>query len=503
MDRLKALLHRHLRMVWGHRWAALVVAWLICLGGWAAVYSIPNQFETNARLYVDADAVLTPLLKGIAADNSPTAQLDILQRTLLSRPNLEKLISKTSLDLSVNNQAERDRLVQRLAKDIKVTSETKTLFSISYRSKSPQQAFEVVQTLLNIFVESATGANRSDMENARNFLEHQIASYEQQLRAAERRRAEFRATYIDLLPSDANGGASRLDLARSQLQSLQGQLQDATMRRDALKQELAAMSQSLPAAGEPGSPVAAPSKLQAAKDQLAELQLKYTDKHPDVVALKALIPTLQAQGGGGPTARTARGGALPNPTYEQTRLRLLDAEAQVSSLERQVRDGTKDRDRLETMARTAPGVQAEYQNLDRDYNVLRKNYEELLDRREAASIAQAANTQADKVKLQVVDPPQVPRTPVAPNRMLLIPAVLVFGLGGGIGLAIILGQLDRSFRTLEDLRSLGLPVLGAVSLSSVIPVRRRLASALGFSVAVLLLVVICGGLIGRILVGSA
>lgn len=504
MDSLKALLQRHISTAWAHRWAALAIAWLICLGGWAGVYLIPNQFETNARLYVDADAVLTPLLKGLAADNSPTSQLDILQRTLLSRPNIEKLISKTNLDLTAGSQADREKLVQRLSKDIKISSETKTLFSITYRNRDPHLAYDVVQTLLNIFIESATGANRSDMENARTFLDHQIASYEQQLRAAEKRRAEFRAKYVDLLPSDANGGSTRLDIARSQLQSLQGQLQDATIRRDAMKQELASTAQSAPGPGEPGSAISAPSKLQAAKDQLAELELRYTSQHPDVIGLKALISKLQAQGSDATAARSVRQSAgTPNPAYEQTRLRMIDAEAQVASLQRQTQDGTKELDRLETMARTAPGVQAEYQNLDRDYNVLRKNYEELLDRRESASIAQAANTQADKVKLQVVDPPQVPRTAVSPNRVLLIPAVLAAGLAGGIGCAFLLGRLDRSFRTLEDLRSLGLPVLGGISMAASIPVRRRVFSALGFSFAVLLLVVLCGGLVGRILVGSA
>ncbi len=71
--------------------------------GWVGVYLVPNQFESSARLYVDADAILTPLLRGLAADSAPTTQLEILQRTLLSRPNLEKLISKTDLDLTINS----------------------------------------------------------------------------------------------------------------------------------------------------------------------------------------------------------------------------------------------------------------------------------------------------------------------------------------------------------------------------------------------------------------
>ncbi len=284
------------------------------------MYLVPNQFESSARLYVDADAILTPLLRGLAADSAPTSQLEVLQRTLLSRPNLEKVISKTDLDLSINGPSDRERLLQDLASGIQVKPQTKNLFTITYRNRSAKVAHDVVQTLLTIFVESATGSNRIDMENARRFLEHQISSYEQQLRAAEKRRADFRAKYSDILPPTLNTDAaytSTTETARSNLRSLDGKLQDSIIARDTLRHELANTPPMLVVEAAPKGPVSSAglaipqgkSRLQEAEDQLTMLLLKDTDRHPDVIAQKKLIEALKASPeGAAPAAGSGDGG---------------------------------------------------------------------------------------------------------------------------------------------------------------------------------------------------
>jgi polysaccharide chain length determinant protein (PEP-CTERM system associated) len=500
----------------------VMVAWLICGLGWVGVYLIPNQFESSARLFVDADAILTPLLRGLAAESAPTTQLEILQRTLLSRPNMEKLISKTDLDLSINSPSDRERLIARLADTIRVVPQTKNLFTITFRDKSPKMAHDVVQTLLTIFIESATGNNRSDMDNARHFLEHQIASYEQQLRAAEKRRADFRARYIDILPNAANPGVPALEAARNNVSALDGKLQDVVMARDALKDEVdktppmlvaeTAQQQMAQAMGLP----AAKTRLEEAQDQLRLLLLRDTENHPDVIAQRKLIESLKtappdtprlpapAAAAGRPAVTT--GGtnrSVPNPVYDQLKVKLIDADSQVASLQRQRDAAVAYRERLEKIQQEQPGLIAEYENTDRDYTVLRKSYEELLSRLQSANIAQAADTQADKVKLQIVDPPEVPRLPVAPNRIMLVTGVLLAGCAAGLGVTVLFGQVDNSFSTADDLRSLGLPVLGGISVLGLASLRQRLTTVARFGVAVVLLVGIYGGLLLHILRSSA
>lgn len=513
MDPIRLLIRQYINAAWRRRWTGVIVAWLVCACGWAAVAFIPNEYESSARLYVDADAVLTPLLNGIAADSAPASQLELIQRTLLSRPNLEKVISKTDLDLTVANPSDRERLIRQLSGDIRVVPQTRNLFTITYRDKSPKLAHDVVQTLLTIFVESATGGNRTDMENARRFLEHQISSYEQQLRAAEKRRADFRVKYMDVLPNDMSPSSFGVEQSRSQVKQLEGQLQDATSKRNALKKEVdqtpnllvvenTASSGNLAAGG-------GPTRLAQAEQQLRELMLRDTEQHPDVIAQKKLIAELKASPdkANAPVTPTANPNdvkrSVPNPIYDNLKVKLVDADAQLASLQRQLDEANQVKDRLEKLQREQPGLLAEFQNMDRDYGVLRKNYEELLSRLQAANIAQAADTQADKVKLQIVDPPEIPRIPVAPNRVLLVSAVLVSGIGAGFVIVLLLGQLDRSFNTVDDLRGLGLPVLGGISVIRNRSIFRRLMLFMRFASAVAVLVLIYGGLVLHILRSSA
>lgn len=513
MNTLRVVLYRQLTAAWHYRWQAVLFTWLVCALGWAAVFTIPNQFESSARMYVDADAVLTPLLKGLAVDTTNSGQVDMLQRTLLSRPNLDKLISKTNLELELTNLADREAMIDRLATEIRIVPQTRNLFTITYRNKSPRLAYDVVRTMLATFVESKTGTNRSEVETATKFLTEQIASYERQLRDAERRRADFRARYVDLLPTD--GGGNKLDAQNGMVRTLQGQLQDALARRETLTKELTNTPMMVvtetdaairaPAVGAGQS--SAMARLREEERKLAELRMRLTDVHPDVIAQRGLIASIRAGGLGPDTpavpvapSTPARSRSASNPVYEQLKVRVVENDAIISSLQRQIADGLKERDRLQDIARGAPGLQAEYMNLNRDYEVLRKNYEDLTARRESMRISTAADAEGDKVKIQVIDPPSVPQIPVAPKRVLLVSGVLIAGLGAGAALAFLLVQMDQSFHSLEDLRTLGFPVVGGVSmLAASVPFGRRLVAVASFAMALAVPAVVYGGLMIRLL----
>ena len=304
---------------------------------------------------------------------------------------------------------------------------------------------------------------------------------------------------------------TRLEIAQGNVRTLQGQLTDAIARREMLAKEVAATPQSVVTEvdGPGGGGAAGNSRLRDAERQLQELRLRYTDQHPDVIAARNLVASIRA--GGGPAdpapagARTApRSRTTPNPVYEQLKLRMVENDGAVASLQRQTTDSVKERDRLEEIARSAPGLQADFVNMNRDYDVLRRKYEELLTQREALVITTSAKSQSDNLRVEVIDPPQIPQNPIAPKRLLMLSGVLFAGMGAGVGLALLLVQMDQSFHSVEELRDLGYPVMGGVSMiGSAAPLGRRAVAVAAFGIAAIAPVAVYSGLMVRLVKSGA
>src|SRR5712691_6808419 len=500
--------------LWRHRWLAVGTAWLVCTAGWIGAAFVPTKYESSARVYLNADPLLTPLLRGLAADTDPTRQLDFMQRTLLSRPNLEQLVRLTDLDIGVTTPEEKEALFKRLATDISVAPITLNLLTLSYRDRDPVVAKNVVQSLLTIFAEKTAGSSRAEMDSAQRFLDSEVASYRDQLRAAEKRRAELAQQYPDIVsnrPPDATAqgdeSLSRLDQARTAVGRLKLELADAVTKRDALQKELATVPPMLSVDRGPqvvvnsGRLAPVDERLQEIRRNLDNLLLKYTENHPDVKAARQSIVHLQAEGLGssaavGKSAGTPAKGEIANTVYEQIKVRLVDTEAVVAAVQRRLEEARGDQERIEKVAQSAPGVLVQAQDLDRDYSILKRNYQELVSRREATQIANAADTKTEKIQFRIVDPPQVPILPAAPNRPMFVSVVLLFGIGAGLAVPLALTQVDRSFATIGQLRNLGIPILGSVTRLSLGAARRRAMIQLaGVCASAFLLMAVFGTLI--------
>ncbi|GAB4394887.1 MAG: Wzz/FepE/Etk N-terminal domain-containing protein [Kiloniellaceae bacterium] len=472
MSELFQLFFHYANALWKRRWIMLLGAWAVAIPGWLAVASMPSIYESSSRIYVDTTNVLQPLLRGIAVQSNLDAQVQLMKQTLLSRPNLLEVTRKTDYDLSARGPAEMEGLLNSIQRRTSVASNREDVFWISFQDPNPERARDVVQALLTIFVESNLGQSRQDLDTAEEFIDRQIADYEARLEEAESRLAQFKQKHIDVVLGEGSYLA-RATAATQGMEALEEDLSVALAQRDLLRRELAEIPEFLPAAlTNTGPPDDTQYRIVELEAQLRQLLSQYTEKHPDVISLQRQLDALlekqrqaqlaAAEAGGPPAAATDAGS--PNPVYSQIKLQLIQIETQIENLRRRAATARAEAEALAAKAESVPQVEAEFQRLNRDYDIIKARHDELLSRRESARMSRSRDAVGQEVQYRLIEPPIAPTKPIGPNRPLYLMAVLVLSVAAGAGLALLLVILDTSFSSVVELRNYtGAPVLGSVT----------------------------------------
>lgn len=477
MHELAAQLLSHLKAVWRYRWYAVIFAWVGAAGGWVFVHQMPNRYEASARVYVDTQSVLRPLLSGLAVQPNVDQIVTMMSRTLISRPNLEKVIRMADMDIKLKSPDDREAMIAQLTKGLTINSAGReNLYTISYKDKNPQESKRVVQSLLTIFVEGSLGDKRKDSDSARRFIDEQLKAYSDKLVAAETAVTEFKRKHVGLMPGEGKDYYSQLVQAKDILNQANLEFKEAENARDAIKKQLIGGEDEAPPSllKEPGAqqgPLEAPnpeidSRILGLQQKLDSLRLNYTEQHPDIVAILRTIAQLKEQKKAEArpaTKSTPIARQTQNPLLQQMSLAIAEAEARMASMRARVTEYEKRYEQLKSAVNAIPQIEAEYKQLTRDYETTQGNYEKLLSRRESAQISGEMEANASVMDFRVIDPPQVPSAPNAPNRPLLMSVVLLVAIGGGIGFAFLISQLKPTIHDERGLREIsGLPVFGAV-----------------------------------------
>ena len=453
--------------VWRKRWYGLAAMWAVCLIGWIAVAMVPNQYESNARIYAKWSSLLPENL-GIGAGDK-ARQVDIVRQTLTSRPNLEKVVRRTGLDQKIDDDKELDQVITELTENITVVEQDGDLFTLSYVSKDPDyndaqnatMAQRVVQNLINIFVEENISSDRDNINQAIRFLDDQLARRGAELEAAERRRSEFELQYLGRLPGQGDI-SSRLMAAQMEIDRIDQELMQARMSLSGMTAQLASTPATIATGSTGPAPGSAGAQIEALERTINEgLARGWTAQHPDIVTARQQIARLRAQGsrGGG-----SRAGSVSNPAYSGIRSMVSERQAAIAALNSRRAQLTTAMATARDMQTNNPTVAAEMAKVNRDYDVLRRQYDQLVKSREEVRLRSDIENKTDQVRFQIVDPPAFPRKAVAPNRPLLLTSVLIGGLLIGLATAFLMSQVHTTYITPDRLQeSFGVPVLGTVS----------------------------------------
>lgn len=493
MDELIAQLYVYIKGTWKYRWLSIILAWIIAIGGWVVVYKLPDNYKASARIYVDTQNILRPLMAGMTVSPNAQQQVSIMSRTLINRPNIERIVRMVDLDITISDETERENLVTNLMSDIRLNAAAgDNIFTISINNENPTLAKDIVQSLLTIFVEEGLEGKRDDSSSALRFINQQVATYEAKLIAAENALTAFKQENIGLLPGQQGGDYfTQMLRTKENLRTSELELREAKQAQDAIKRRISGdkSGSNLESNNEPEiiADLVIDSRINELKDNLDNLRLNFTDQHPDIVSTMRLIDKLEKRKKEEAKSIYPIGdpGRNYSPMLQQLNVALAESEAVVASMQARVEEYTTRHENLKSLSIAIPKVESAFTQLNRDYNINKANYEQLLNRRISAQMSGELTSASGLLSFRIIDPPTVPDQPDGPNRSLLYSIVLLASLGIGIAAAFITSQIRPACYSQSNLREVsGLTVLGTVPMiwtkNEQIKKKRRLY-AFGFS----------------------
>ncbi len=489
------LVYSYLHGIWGYRWSALVVAWIIALFGWATVYALPDRFTAQTTLHIETKSIIKPLLKGLAVESNVKSGLAIMTPLLLSRSNLVEVLRETDMDLDASSPEAMDLIIERFARSITLKQRKKAnIYELSYEGDSAERAYKVVSKLLNTLIENTLSSARTDTAEAQIFLDRQIEEYEKQLSEAEQKLAEFKRVNLGLMPDNRGGYYSRLQRELGEIEGIRSELQLAERRFSEMKKQLQGEAPLL--SNNYGTKKVV--KLRKYRQQLEALLTRYTEQHPDVQAVRANIADTLADEGvaGEEFADIGTGETVEyNPVYQELKADIHRAGVEVETMKLKLLEKKKSVEMLKKSVDIIPDVEADLAKLNRGYEITRERYLSLVERRESARLAQEVGQSGNNVSFQIIDPPRVPTKASGPNRLLLLTAVFSVAIAVGLGWGFIRYQIKPTFISISQVKDkFGLPVLGSVGLFMTAEhKRRRMVQLASFMLVFSLLAASYGG----------
>ncbi len=453
---------------------AVLMALLISIGGWAFIYFMPDKYESKAKVHIDSSTVLRPLMRGMVIEPDVSALIRIIQQLMFTRPNLEKVIELSNLKPAKTGGVISNEVIEQLKKDITISgARDRDIFDIGYSDKDPDTAKSVVQAVLTVFSEQTQGKALADATDAQKFIEQQIRDYEIRLQEAEKAKEDFKRLNMNML-SDDSGQLGSMGQLKEQLNAANVSLEQALARKNVLAEQVKNVQESDEDWGVTNLTEEVSqedARIAALNDKKTEMLIKYTEHHPEILAIDRLIETLKKEKEQKKpvTSETDLIGPqkMANPYVQSLKIAYDNAEAEVASSQALVDSINARIKGLEEGMSERLSVETQMKNLNRDYETINRNYSELLERREQARITERVDDQTSRLKFNIADPPTKPTKPTFPNRPLFYSLVLVGSIVIGFAFAFMLYFIRPVFMSVRQVRLVtGLPSLGGVSLTS-------------------------------------
>lgn len=421
----------------------------------------PKSFTTKVVLFADVTNIIEPLLKGRAEitkiDRSEQAsEVIYTRRIMLETAKQAGLMNKS---LSVDEQ---DALVKRLREGVVVARERNANYvQISYTAGNPDRSFEVLNAVVNVFIEDITKRKRDESVGAYNFIDAQVQTYKRQLESAEEKLKEFKSKNTD---GSEESVSARIGQLRQELETLKIAIEETQSRINSIQQQLNNEGQYLKAKGQVDE---MNQRRQTLNAQLEQMLLSYQENYPDVVSLRAQIAELDTaitklQSSGDVFGNSDK---VQNPLYEELRKQAADAEVELRAQKRRMQSLLVLQEEEFARQQRIAASQAELSDLTRDYDVTKKVYDEMLQRKESARVSMTLDIEGQGVSYRIQEPASFPLKPSGLHFVHFAIVGPIMGLLAPIGLLLLFVMVDphlRSARILQKQLPSDIEVIGVI-----------------------------------------
>ena len=494
-------------------WLVLAPFAIVSLATFVGARALSNQYRSDTLILVVPQRVPESYVRSTVTTRIED-RLQSISQQILSRTRLERVIQDFNLYVKERRTGIMEDVVERMRKDIDVQIVKGDAFRVSYTGDEPRTVMKVTERLASLFIEENLRDREVLAEGSYQFLEAQLEEARRKLVEHEKKLEEYRRRYSGQLPSQLESNLQVIQNAQIQIQALNESMARDRDRRLIIERLIADATTPDPASV-PVLTVAVPGvegpavgtvaqQFEAARRALQQMELRLKPEHPDIVAMKRTIKSLEEkaatealQAPVSPEASTPPRRGNPAEVAKQNRLKEMNAE--LANLDRQIAHKESDEKELrkvaaayQTRVEAVPTRESELTELTRDYDTLQKAYTSLLGKKEDSKIAANLERRQIGEQFKILDPARLPEKPYSPDRVRINIIGAVFGLGLGLGLATLLEYGDSTFKTEEDVvLALSLPVLALVPLMTTrreqrTTRRRRVIVAVASSAAVVL-----------------
>jgi polysaccharide chain length determinant protein (PEP-CTERM system associated) len=484
-------IHDYIQIALRRKWYIVIPLVFSILISFGVYKYLPKVYKATTLILVQPQSVPESYVRSTITD-SVTHRLNTISQEILSRTRLEKVVQEFNLYADLRKKVPMEEVVETMRKAIGVqigppgsarsrSEEIQSTFAISFEGVEPRTVMMVTNKLASLFIEENLRVRESRAEGTSEFLARELLGMEEQLKRKEQDIRNFKERNMGQLPQQVDANLRILERLQEQLKTANENSRAAEDRSGLLQnqiEQLKAGGQFSISSGIPGDLRSSQedpliTELNLLKRSLASAQTKYKETHPDVIDLKKKIanlePQVEAKLKGQQGEITERN--VPPPVRDPNTERLLAqyTEQYNSAVLEAKRSREEEKTLKEQIAayqkriEDTPKREQELVLLTRDYDLLKTNYQSLLDKKIQAQMAENLERKQQGEQFKILDPARLPEKPIKPdrNKILLIGAMM--GLVAGLGLVWFREFLDRSFHSVSDVEVyLAIPVIATI-----------------------------------------